>query len=87
MGKQKKIDKLEKQLEELTDIVNDLSNKVNQKNKREDELHKIFRRNLLQESSLLSASDVMEILQISKNTLTAYIESNALVPLGNASGM
>ena len=87
METQKQIDELKKQIEKLTDLVNDLSYKVDQQNEREKDLHKIRRRNLLQDSKLLSASDVMEILQITKNTLTAYIDSNALIPVGNARGM
>lgn len=51
------------------------------------ELHKIHKRNLLTESALLSAAEVMEVLQISKNTLTKYITDGALIPAGNAVGM
>ena len=93
MDQQKQIEELQKQVKELSLEVNVLKELVDKNTDdreiREErkELHKIRKRNLLMESALLSAEDVMEILQISKNTLTKYITDGALVPAGNARGM
>ena len=93
MDQQKQIEELQKQVKELSLEVNSLRELVDKNTddreirKERKELHKIRKRNLLMESPLLSADDVMEILQISKNTLTKYITDGALVPLGNAVGM
>ncbi|MDB2342539.1 helix-turn-helix domain-containing protein [Flavobacteriaceae bacterium] len=93
MDQQKQIEELQKQVKELSLEVNVLKELVDKNTDdreiREErkELHKIRKRNLLMESALLSAEDVMEILQISKNTLTKYINDGALVPAGNARGM
>lgn len=93
MDIQKQIDELTKQVKELSLEVNILRELVDKNTDdieiREErkELHKIRKRNLLMESPLLSAEDVMEILQISRNTLTKYISDGALVPVGNAVGM